>query len=74
MLGTSHKTNKYINVNEYCDYDDMDNTTNIAFHIIEQSMKQKLNIILDNVSLGRVNSTKFLQVIIKKKLDMKESD
>ena len=67
MLDTSHITNKYIDVSEYCDDDDdddTDNTTNTAFHINELNTKQKLNVILDNVSLERVNSTKFLGVII----------
>ena len=66
MLDTSYITNKYIDVSEYCDDDDddTDNTTNIAFHINELNTKQKLNVILDNVSLERVNSTNFLGVII----------
>ena len=63
MLGTSHITNKYIDVNEHCDDDDIDSTTDIAFHIKERITKQKINVILDNVSLERVNSTKFLGVM-----------
>ena len=35
MLGTSHMTNKYIDVNKYCDANDTDNATN------ERSSKQK---------------------------------
>ena len=71
MLGTSHIINKYIDVNEHCDDDDIDSTTDIAFHIKERITKQKINVILDNVSLERVNSTKFLGVIIDKNLTWK---
>ena len=47
MLGTSHMTNKYIDVKKYCDANDTDNATN------ERSSKQKINVILDSVSLER---------------------
>ena len=57
ILGTSHITNKYIDVNEYC-HDD-----GITFHNNEKVAKQKINVILDDVSLERV-FTKFLGVII----------
>ena len=67
MLGTSHMTNKYIDVNKYCDANDTDNATN------ERSSKQKINVILDSVSLERVESTKFLGIIIDEKLDMEEA-
>ena len=73
VLGTSRMTNTYIDKNEDCDDDDddIDNTTNITFHINERSTKQKLNVIFDNVSLERVNSTKFLGVIIDENLTWK---
>ena len=62
MLGISHITNKYSDINKDCDDDDIDNTTDIPFQINERSTKQKLNVILDNVSLERFNSTKYLGV------------
>ena len=51
MLGSSHITNKYFDVNEHCDCDDLDSTADIAFHIKEPITKQKVNVILDNVPL-----------------------
>ena len=39
MLGTSHMTNKYIDVKKYCDANDTDYATN------ERSSKQKINVI-----------------------------
>ena len=71
MLGTSHMTNKYIDVNEPCDGDVVDSTTNIVFQNKEKITKHKVNVILDNVSLERVNSTKFLGVIIDENLTWK---
>ena len=62
MLGISHITNKYSDINKDCDDDDIDTTTDIPFQINERSTKQKLDLILDNVSLQRFNSTKFLGV------------
>ena len=35
MLGTSHMTNKYMDVDEYCDGNDKDNTSN------ERSLSKK---------------------------------
>ena len=65
MLGTSHITNKYIDVNEHCD------GNGTVFHIKDGIMKQKINVILDDVSLERVHSTKFLGVIIDENLTWK---
>ena len=66
MLGTSHMTNKNIDVNKYCDANDTDNATN------ERSSTQKINVILDSVSLERVESTKFLGIIIDENLTWKK--
>ena len=66
MLGTSHMTNKYIDVNKYCDANDTDNATN------ERSCKQKTNVNLDSLSLERVESTKFLGIIIDENLTWKK--
>ena len=50
MLGTSHITNKYVDVSEYChDDDDKYSTTNIACQFREQILKQKIDVILDDV-------------------------
>ena len=44
MLGTSHITSKYIDVNE-CNHDDYINSTiDIAFRIRKRIAKQKINI------------------------------
>ena len=73
ILGTSHITNKYIDVNEYCHGDDINinSTISIAFHNKEKVAKQKINVILDDVSLERVNFRKFLGVIIDENLTWK---
>ena len=63
VLGTSHITNKYIDVNQHCDGDDGE--------IKEGTTKQEIEVILDNVSLERVNTTKFLGVIIDENLTWK---
>ena len=60
---TSHITNKYIDVNEYCHDDDINSTINISFHNEEKVAKQKINVILDDLSLERVSLTKFVGVI-----------
>ena len=67
MLGTSHIINKYIDVIEHCDGDDID----IGFYVKEPITKQTVNDSLDNVSLKRVNPTMFLGVIIDEKLTWK---
>ena len=41
ILGTSHITNKYIDVNEYCHDDDIKSTISIAFHNKEKVAKQR---------------------------------
>ena len=71
ILGTSNITNKYIDVYEYCHDDDINSTISIAFHNKEKVAKQKINVILDDVSLERVNFTKFLGVIIDENLTWK---
>ena len=63
ILGTSHITNKYVDVNS----DDLINTCDIYNNL----NKQKIKIILDDVSLNKVTSTKFLGVIIDDKLTWK---
>ena len=70
ILGTSNITNKYIDVNEYC-HDDTDSTISIAFHKKEKVTKQKIIVIWDDVSLERVNFTKFLGVIVDENLTWK---
>ena len=64
MLVTSHITNTYTDLNEYCHDVDMNITTNINCHNKDRIAKQKINVSLDDVSLERVNFTKFLFVII----------
>ena len=71
VLGISHITNKYIDVNKCCDDGDTNGITNIAFQSKERTTKHKLEVVLDNVSLERVNSTKFLGVIIDENLTWK---
>ena len=56
-LGTSHITNKYIDVSEHCHDDDEYNTTNIACLFKEQISKQKINVILGDVPLERLQSS-----------------
>ena len=69
MLGTSHTTNK-------CNYGNVDSSddgrTDIGINTDEHTtITQKINVILDDVSLERVNSTKFLDVIIDENLTWK---
>ena len=69
MLGTSHTTNKYTYGN--VDYSD-DGRTDIGINTGEHTtITQKINVILDYVSLERVNCTKFLGVIIDENLTWK---
>ena len=69
MLGTSHTTNKYT----YGNVDSSDDgRTDIGINTGEHTTNtQKINVILDEVSLERVNSTKFLVVIIDENLTWK---
>ena len=56
ILGTSHLTNKYIDVNEQCDGDDIDSSTSITFHNKEKITKRKINVILDTVMCHKKGS------------------
>ena len=69
MLGTSHTTNKYT----YGNVDSSDDCrTDIGINTGEHTtITQKINVILDDVSLERVNSTKFLGDIIDENLAWK---
>ena len=69
MLGTSNTTNKYTYGNvESSD----DGRTDIDINTGEHTtITQKINVIFDDVSLERVNSTKFLGVIIDENLNWK---
>ena len=68
MLGTSHMTNKYIDVNKHCDANDTDNATN------ERSSKQKINVILDSVSKVRKSWVyKVPRYYYRWKLDVEEA-
>ena len=73
MLGTSHLTKKYINVNVDCYNDDIDNVTDIEINNINDDLpvKQNINVILDDVSLERIRSTIILGVIIDENLTWK---
>ena len=65
ILGTSSSTNKYDNV----PHDSLDNA-DVASENMEESTKckSKINVILDDVSLAKVSSTKFLGVIMDENL------
>ena len=73
MLGTSHITNKYIDASVNCSNDDIHSFTDIAINNIndDRPNKQQINVILNDVSLERVSSTKFLGVIIDENLTWK---
>ena len=59
MLDTSHTTNKFTYDSVDSCSDDVNSLTDIGINNGEQSVKQNKNIILDDMSLERVNSTKF---------------
>ena len=72
MLGTSHSTNKYTYESVDSSSDDVNSLADIGINNGEYSVTpEKINVILDNVSLERVNSTKFLDVIIDESLTWK---
>ena len=71
MLGTSHTTNKYTYESVRSSSDDVNSHTDIGINNGEHSVTQKLNVILGDMSLERVNSTKFLGVIIDENLTWK---
>ena len=81
MLGTTHTTNKYTygNVDSSddgrkgtCINTGDDGRTDIGINTGEHTtITQKINVILDDVSLERVSSSKFLGVIIDENLTWK---
>ena len=74
IIGTSHISNKYIDVSEHCHDDGKYSTANIACQIKERTREQKKNsVILDDMSSKRFNSTKFLGIIIDESLTLKKS-
>ena len=58
IMGTSHITNKYIDVNSCIQNVNVNISTDNS-DIDNNFDKHKVNVILDNVSLDRVTSTKF---------------
>ena len=60
MLGTFHTTNKYTYENVDSCSDDVNSLRDIGIDNGEHTVTQKINVTLDDVSLERVNSTKFL--------------
>ncbi len=68
IMGTSHITNKYVNVSSSIQKEST-NTSDVPINdLVNDLDKNTVNVILDNVSLDRVTSTKFLGVIIDDKL------
>ena len=66
VLGTHHNTRKFIDINQDINVLNESESTNSR-----DLEKEKLNIKLDGVSLNRVSSTKFLDVIIDENLTWK---
>ena len=73
MLGTSYITNKYTNASVDSSSDDVNGLTDIDIDNGEHTIMQIIDVILDDVSLERVNSTKFLGVKIDENLTVKKS-
>lgn len=75
IMGTSHITNKYVNVSSCTQKGIVKNAGDVPTFdsdINNHLHKQKVNVISDNVSLDRVTSTKFLGVIIDERLTWKK--
>ena len=67
VLGTHNSTAKFIDCNK------VNNTTNVSqSNNYSHTEKVKIDIVLDNVSLDRVNSTKFLGVVIDENVTWKK--
>ena len=73
MLGTSYTTNKCKNGNVDSSSDDVNSLTDIGTNNGEHTITQQINVMLDDVSLERVNSTKFVGVIIYENLYFEKS-
>ena len=71
MLGTSYNTNKYAYESVDSSNDNVNYLKDISIKNGEHSVTQKMNVILDDVSLERVHSMKFLGVIIDENLTWK---
>ena len=71
ILGTSNSTKKYVAESEILNENCIHSLPDRDSICQDCNKKQKLNVILDNVSLERVNSTKFLGVIIDDNLTWK---
>ena len=65
VLGISHTTNKYTYGTADSSSVHVNSLTDIGINNGELSVTQKINVILDDVSLERGNSTKFLGVMVK---------
>ena len=75
IMGTTHITNKYVDVRS-CIHEEsrVYSSADVPINDKDKNMlldKQKISIILDNVSLNRVSSTKFLGVVIDENLTWK---
>ena len=73
MLGTFHTTNKYTYGNVDSSDDGRTDTIQILASILVNTLllRKKINVVLDDVSLERVNSTKFHGIIIDENLTWK---